>query len=236
MNVLRAAAAAIALAVTPASAGYYDPQAEFSIASNPNGVWQYGYGTPGSSFTLFTATSAQLQPGYDTPGWYSPSQSFGVPMIYRNDANVTISPLATLNIAPGTVVVHPGNGTDQAAILQFIAPAAGQYDFFANIVILDLASSGIAAKAWLNGGQLSSVVVSPYAAQSMARAFSMATGDVLSFSFDANGSFLSDTTSFEIGIHFTPLDTTTGVPEPASLALFAAGLGCIGLVRRRKPA
>ena len=62
--VLGLAVIALFLGRGRASAGpIYDAAANFSIASNPNGVWTYGYSstlTPGAGLTLYTMTTNGL--------------------------------------------------------------------------------------------------------------------------------------------------------------------------------
>jgi len=98
-----------------ASAQVWNPTTEFSIASNPNGVWSYGWSP--TNFSIFTLHTPRTKP--DTPlkwgSWLSPDSA---PQIWLN-----ISGSARYGVSPGQLSLHPGP-RGEAEILRFTKPAA----------------------------------------------------------------------------------------------------------------
>lgn len=106
----------------PAEAQVYDVAADFSLNSNPKGVWSYGYSTSLSSpFLLFSKGSDHFQ-DINLSVWQNESDSnLGV---FKNVAGPEIT--GDTSIAVGELTMHPGR-TGQYCKIIWTAPADGLY-------------------------------------------------------------------------------------------------------------
>lgn len=115
------------LSLTPllasAQAPTYDAVRDWSIQSNPNGVWSYGYLTAwGAPFTLYTVEDQNnCWPG--TSRWTITECT--APTVSHNDTSKTICG-ETWCFPPSDLGVHPGpNG--ELSIVRWTAPSSGKY-------------------------------------------------------------------------------------------------------------
>lgn len=118
-----------------AQAQTYDCVKDFSIASNPTGVWSYGW-TPtlGGAFTLYTVTDTTSVPGMSA--WLdSGTYPSDPPYVDHNDTTGTIC-FETFCVPPRYLHLHPGaNG--QYTVVRWTAPSAGTYEIRGSFVGLD---------------------------------------------------------------------------------------------------
>jgi len=121
---LRAVKAAIAiLSVTTCfgaaarAAGAFDATGDFSIASNPNGVWSYLEST-----TLFSLSKTEAGGGIQF--WNSGLPEPNYISIYKNITSAPIA-ISTIVAQPGTLVMDPES---QTVTVAFTAPTTGKYD------------------------------------------------------------------------------------------------------------
>src|SRR5262245_5496133 len=84
--------AILAVAAPTAHAGsVYDAAADFSIISNPNGVWSYGYETSlGSTFLLYDETHINWERTSGLDAWTSSSTTDRDPNVSHNRTNMDI--------------------------------------------------------------------------------------------------------------------------------------------------
>lgn len=87
---------------------------------NPNSPWGYGGGTIGGDFTQYPSVKN------DRGLWHHGSE--GWKGVYLNNTGQPQSLSAGLQPAPGTLMLHPGNGTDHLSKIRFTAPSNGSYD------------------------------------------------------------------------------------------------------------
>jgi hypothetical protein len=175
----------------------WDAANDFSLTSNPNGAWSYGWSTSrGSAFSFMTATE-----NFENSGFYiwEESASQELPFVGHNgmaaDAN-----FATVTVPAGTMAMHPG-GFGENAIVRWTAPAAGIYSVAATFTGRDYVGPTSTDVAVLrNGAELWSDEVDGYL---VSRSYSsnsvvMAGGDTLDFTvgFGADGNYLFDSTGF----------------------------------------
>ena len=211
----------------------YDAAAQFSLASNPNGVWSYGYGTPGSTFTPFAVETSAWR-GFSGFGAWDATPN-GYPYAGLNPSGMTYN-VYTAVVPSGVLFMHPGNSDAEATIVRFTAPVSGSYDvagFFERLDTSNGAGDGVGVTIYDNGASLIARSLIPntsYLAQSKFNVVAtLAAGDVLSFVDDRNADYGYDATGLAATI-----TSMTAVPEPASSSVLGIGLlAMIGLRRRR---
>jgi hypothetical protein len=110
-----------------AAAGPYDPAADFSLNSNPNGVWSYGYSTTlGGVMTLHQEADANWR----GTGVYSRlKRSDNGLGIYCNPTANTLTysgPTDLIVWGPQAISLHPGEH-GEFSVLRFTVPTADQF-------------------------------------------------------------------------------------------------------------
>jgi hypothetical protein len=220
--------AAMVAAARPAVA-QYDPSADFSATSNPNGVWSYGFeDLPiGSPFQLLTASAPVPSiPGPAVDSWQFPL--FGTLAVLHNGTAVpqlvsTGSDNAMYD--PGMLAMHPGPN-DQIGIVLFTAPANGLYSIHGTFEGIDTAWTSSDVFLLHNNVPIAGGTVTgfgPGFEVSLSSApFLLSAGDTLAYA--VGGSPLHDTTAL---INAEVSAAVAGVPEPSSFLLL--GIACIAL-------
>jgi PEP-CTERM motif-containing protein len=234
------AATFVANAVSTAHATTWNAVTDFSTSTNPNGAWSYGEGNAGTSFTAFTQAFTNSGGPLTISGgsvqyWESSSSNFGVPLIGENFGPGVGTCCSTVLIPTGVLWIHPGQSDD--AILRWTAPVAGIYSFSGTLALLDTSPTGVLAEGFKNGTLLGSTTLTSPAAVLSPPSFgpsvpfsgvvSLVAGDILTFAINNNGNFSDDSTALT-------LEISSSTPLPATLPLFASGLGVIGLLARRR--
>lgn len=210
-----------------AQAAVYDVNADFAVASNPNGVWTYGFETTlGGALTLYDQTNTT---DCNSGSWRSSTvQSLGAPVDCSNKTNIQGG-----FIPAHSAGFHPGpNG--EYSVFRFTTPALDTYDLFATFGAADFGGADV--HILLNGVSLYSHEVDPNnTPETFSTSLALVAGDLIDFAvgFGTDGNFYSDSTS--INANLTTQSVVSGVPEPASLALFVGALMGLGWMRRRKP-
>jgi hypothetical protein len=120
----------IASAQTPNTVPAYDAVKDFSIQSNPNGVWSYGYLTSwGAPLTLY-GFGGNCMPG---TSWWRISSCNDSPSVIHNDTSKPICWL-TLCIPPNYLLLDPRS---QLTVLRWTAPSSGSFLMEVTFVGLD---------------------------------------------------------------------------------------------------
>jgi hypothetical protein len=228
------------LAVAPgASAGtVYDAAGDFSLTSNPNGVWSYG--TTGMTLTgpltLFTATAINVGAPF-VDGWVGTELPFGpgsipFPEVAKNTTGSTQSANDVV-VLHYELTEHPSN-TGAYAIVRFTAPTSGVFQVNTTFEGRETFPTSTDVHVLLNGSSLFDGAVvgfGPPSDQSFAMSLNLNAGDHLDFAVGwGNGTFFGDTTALAA--------TISAVPEPSSAVLFGfaalAGLVLRAIEARRR--
>lgn len=197
-----------------------DAAADFSLASNPNGVWTYGWSTTlGGPVTLdlTTATSGSIIQ------WRGDLAGDGNPSLFKNTSGSTVVS-GTVTLAPFQLLMHPGPG-GEFSVLRYTATAAGLYSVNAGFIGQDSTTTDV--HVLLNGVSFYDNTVTGFGnSNAYAGTQSLLVGDTLDVfvGYGSNGSFYNDSTGVDFRV--------SAVPEPASL--LALGLGAVALLRRRR--
>ncbi len=134
-GVLGALGCCLMLAGAPdaAQATTWDAADDFSVTSNPNGVWSYLWGTPAAA-TLYTgieSISGHL-------AWYNGSTL--IPLVLQ-DTFVSGPPPEYGADSTNTLALHPGDIAEYS-IVRWISPSAGSYYFSGYFARNDGSTSG----------------------------------------------------------------------------------------------
>ncbi len=209
---------------TSAKAITFDLADDFSLASNPNGVWTYGAYTGGLDPTTFAAFSG------------SETGVLGSLDIWRDatDPNVIKNTGATFTTAgSGQITFHADRVTLGPylgpAVARFTAPTAGPFQVDASFATVQLGNT--APNAYVFGGTtlLDSLGTVPAFSTTVgySQQISLLTGDTIDFVvWGENRNNKTTEVSATIG---------QPIPEPATIALLGIGLaGLAGGAARKK--
>ena len=112
----------------------YDAARDFSIISNPNGVWSYGWisslGSPLNLYTVKDTTSVSGISAWLRSGTYY----IDPPLIAHNDTDSVIC--VPVCVPPALLNVHPGPN-DEVTVVRWTAPTSGNFFFQGVVVGLD---------------------------------------------------------------------------------------------------
>jgi hypothetical protein len=207
-----------------------DVAADFSLTSNPNGVWRYGWSmTLGSPFIL--SNSPGVREGVGT--WSGNIAADGNPAVYHNGTGNVIVLATSARFEPGQFGLHPGpNG--EYAVVRYVAPVGGDVSIRSIFASQDLFTTTTDVHVLLNGASVFDDFVEGAAGTSsvsFSRPFSLDPGDTVDFAvgFGRNGSFFNDSTALAATVG--PASPT---PEPGTLLLF--GVGALTICSRRRRA
>jgi hypothetical protein len=230
--------AAVTLSAAAQATTVYSLAADFSNLANPNGVWSFTQGaTPLAHFMPATqnALNAAIANGY----WGTGSDlNVNTPEVALTTADGTVATQTTEDWLAGDVIVHSTNpGSGAPLFLNWTAPADGVVDYSIRAWYAhSLVNRSNDVFVTLNGSPLASGtvgLVGPGNGRSNALVFGgsglgVAAGDVLAVSFVAAvGQPFGSLAGIDEVIDFTAV-----VPEPATWALWCAGLGILSLARR----
>jgi len=104
----------------------YDAVRDFSISSNPNGVWSYGWeASLGGTLNLYTLTDTTTVPGMSVLYKSGDKWTGGWPVLGHNDTTKQICVL-TICIPPAYLLLHPG-ASGEYSVVRWTAPSTGKF-------------------------------------------------------------------------------------------------------------
>jgi hypothetical protein len=220
----RLASLALAVFIPATNTWAYDATADFKLGANPNGVWSYGYSMDSGSLYAFvpfdTATDTGTSQNWTLAGY----NVLNTPDVWKNT-----DPAQTIDgVAPGQISLHAGPYAASTAILRFTAPATDFYNFNLQFFAGDIGNTqgsvivnGDANAPWFS-------FASTNGNPSQSGALGMGMGDTFDVAVDKVGSYFQGNTPVTLSI--------SAVPEPASAALWLAGLALLARSRRHNAA
>jgi hypothetical protein len=203
------------------SAVIYDAAADFSLNSNPNGVWSYGYST-----TLGGATTLDGESFQDSHGLYvwrkTGSGGNGPAFVYNPTTSpITISGPTDLSVwNPYQLSLSPGSIGLEYSVLRFSVPEDSQYTvqgefssvdkFYGATTDVHILRNGTSIFDGILAGGIT-------ASSSFNQAVALNAGDFLDFVVGVDG--------YAGGWDATGLDAMViPVPEPSVMSLLILGL------------
>jgi hypothetical protein len=227
------AAALLCMTVHSAMAATtWDANADFSLASNPNGAWTYQWLTglaPGQYGNMTTAeANFGGQPGLQS--WDLGGSS--VPAVLKNTDLVN----TYYGWAPGVLGMHPGSGGNHA-VVTWTVPISGAYSFVSSFTwvggagqgdgVIPSVSKNVFGAFQSFGSQHIGNTSSYGNTWSWNDTLNLNAGDTISWAINPNaGGNGADSTVLSAVI--------TAVPEPSTSALVAGALVCGSVLRRNR--
>ena len=212
----------------------FDPSAQFSPVLNPNGVWTYGFESLplGSPFNILPASiPVASSPGPAINSWQVPA--LGLVGVFDNPTPVpqtvtTPGPEVSL-FQPGELAMNTGPN-DQFGIVQFSAPAAGDYSIQGIFEGIDTAGTVSPVYLLWNNAPVATSTVVGFGPSSdaplSAGPFFLNVGDTLAYA--VGGSPFNSMTAILPGAQ------VAAVPEPASILLMSVAGFALLVFRPRR--
>ena len=184
----------------------YDAVRDFSITSNPNGVWSYGWQSSlGSPLNFYTVTDSATFNGLSA--WLETGMTmYAPPFVGHNDTDGTLCYLSFC-VPPGYLHLHPG-ANDELSVVRWTAPTSGTFllqgaarglDFYTSTNFLAILNSERHLfSATLTGKRNPPVFFH--------RTLTVSAGDTIDFvvNFGQNGSYFNDSTGIQFKLTQMP--------------------------------
>jgi hypothetical protein len=214
------------MAISPgARATTYNAVNDFSIASNPNGVWSYL--VSGAPLSTSGHNYGGGQSGLDY--WWSAQPVPNSEAIFKN---VTGSPtqLLTIVLPPGYLGMDPEAASN--VDLRFTVPSTGNYSISGNFLGIDTNEQSHPVEILDGGTAIFNGTISSYGqTDPFSLSETLTAGTVIDFENLTGSSFYYLSTGLELNI----TSGATNTPEPQAYLLIPAGLAFVafGILRKR---
>jgi hypothetical protein len=184
-------------------ASEYNALEDFSITSNPNGVWSYGWvAALGGAFTLYTATGSCEVQGL-TAWMYEECNGQYLPWIAHNDTAEKVC-WKTVCVPPTYLTLHPGP-YGELSVLRWTAPTTGMFLVEGEFTGLDFAYP-TTTDVHVLVNSTKSLLSGPITSYRLPLTFSMkvflSSGDTVDFAvgFGYNGNHFGDSTGVRFAV------------------------------------
>jgi hypothetical protein len=178
----------------------YDAVKDFSIISNPNGVWSYGWqsslGSPLNPYAVTDTTTVSGMSAWLESGTYSGNP----PFVAHNDTNMVIC-FGTFCVPRSYLHLHPGLN-NEVAVVRWTAPSSGSFRLQGAVAGLDFqfpTTTTFYVVFNSNRFLFSATIYSYKSPLSFHHVLTVSAGDTLDFAVDfgQDGSYLGDSTGIQ---------------------------------------
>jgi hypothetical protein len=218
INLLRTLAMAIGVLLLIPQAGSaqtqnpatpdYDAVRDFSIISNPNGVWSYGWQQSflGSPLNLYTVTDTTSVSGMSA--WLESGTYFANPPFVAHNDTSNVFCASTFCVPPSYLHLHPGPN-NEVTVVRWTAPSSGRFSVHGAVAGLDIFPGGTGFYEVLNSNRiLFRATIDSYRSPLLFHhALTVSAGDTVDFAVDVgqDGRYEFDST----GIQFKVTNVTS---------------------------
>jgi hypothetical protein len=176
----------------------YDAVRDFSITSNPNGVWSYGWlSSLGPPLNLYTVTDSTTFSGLSA--WLATGMSmYAPPLVGHNDTDATLCYLSFC-VPPGYLHLHPGVN-NELSVVRWTAPISGTFFLQGAVRGLDaITTTRFLAVLNSEGHLFSATVTGQNPPVFFHRTLTVSAGDTIDFlvTFGQNHSYFNDSTGIQ---------------------------------------
>jgi hypothetical protein len=182
----------------------YDAVRDFSITSNPNGVWSYGWQMPlGGSLNLYTVTDTTSVGGISA--WLkSGIYAADPPFVAHNDTNHEIC-FGSFCVPASYLHVHPGPN-DEITVVRWTAAADGNFFVQGSLEGLDIVQPTTTLYLLQNSETLFKKAIRNSDTAFFHRTITVSAGDTIDFAVDfgRNNNYFNDSTGIQFKLTASP--------------------------------
>ena len=180
----------------------YDAVKDFSIISNPNGVWSYGWqsslGSPLNLYAVTDTTSVSGMSAWLESGTYYANP----PFVAHNDTSNVIC-ASTFCVPPSYLHLHPGPN-NEVTVVRWTAPSSGRFCVQGAVAGLDRFPGGTGFYEVLNSNRiLFSATIDSYRSPLLFHhVLTVSAGDTVDFAVDfgQDGNYFNDSTGIQFKV------------------------------------
>ena len=179
----------------------YDAVRDFSITSNPNGVWSYGWlSSLGTPLNLYTVTDTTTFSGLSA--WLETGMSmYAPPFVGHNDTDDTLCYLSFC-VPPGYLHLHPGVH-NELSVVRWTAPTSGTFFLQGAVRGLDfLTTTNFLAVLNSERHLFAATAIDRNPPVFFHRTLTLAAGDTIDFVVNVgqNGTYFNDSTGIQFKV------------------------------------